>query len=112
MVQSGKRRLRGDGIERETTAKAGDSLQTASLYGVVLGIEQAVCNHIGHLTEGSSIKTTCGQSGGTETQAAGDKGRFRIEGNGVLVGSDVNSLTSRSATFPVMPMPLRSSRTT
>jgi len=74
VVQSGKRRLRGSGIEGETSAEAGNSLEATDLHGVILRVEQAIGDHIRHLTEGCGIKTTCCQSSGAETQSAGDKG--------------------------------------
>ena len=74
VVQSGKRRLRGSGIEGETSAEAGNSLEATDLHGVILRVEQAIGDHIRHLTEGCCIKTTCCQSSGAETQSAGDKG--------------------------------------
>ena len=36
VVQSGKRRLRGSGIEGETSAEAGNSLEATDLHGIIL----------------------------------------------------------------------------
>ena len=67
VVQSGKRWFRSGGIERKTTAETGNPLEASRLDGVIFGIEQAIGDHIGDLTERFRIEPSSGQRRRTET---------------------------------------------